>query len=169
MALKSGRMAGLDVPSPVVKRISNFLDSLQTKYGAAYGYLTAGNEPASTAVGLLSRMYLGWVADDDRLQNGADCLAKLGPSKKDMYFNYYATQVLHHLGGPRWVAWNQEMREFLIQNQALEGHESGSWHFAHEHSREAGRLYSTAMCTMILEVYYRYLPLFDRKAVKHQF
>jgi hypothetical protein len=169
MALKSGRLAGLDVPSPVVKRVTGFLDSLQFGYGAAYGYLTPGNEPAPTAIGLLSRMYLGWVAEDDRLQNGADYLAKLGPSKSDMYFNYYAVQVLHHLGGPRWVAWNQQMRDYLIHSQVAEGHESGSWHFPHKHSREAGRLYSTAMCAMILEVYYRYLPLFDTKAVEHQF
>jgi len=169
MALKSGRMAGLDVPSPVIQRAIGFLNELQSDYGAAYGYLRPGKQPSPTAIGLLLRMYLGWGADDDRLENGAAYLARLGPSNNDMYFNYYATQVLSHLGGDRWEQWNLQMRDHLLQTQVVQGHETGSWHFSHEHADEAGRLYSTAMCTMILEVYYRHLPLFDPKSVEHRF
>ena len=57
------------------------------------------------------------------------------------------------------------MRDYLVGSQAQSGHEKGSWHFDDEHGNQGGRLYSTAMAVMILEVYYRYLPLYEEKAV----
>jgi len=115
-----------------------------------------------TSIGLLSRMYLGWPREKPELQQGVGYLAELGPSKQSMYFNYYATQVLHHFEGPQWEKWNGELRDYLIDCQAEQGHESGSWHFDDEPTNSAGRLFDTAMATMILEVYYRHLPLYSR-------
>ena len=63
--------------------------------------------PGPTAIGLLIRMYTGWDHYDPRLQRGVAFLASEGPSKTDMYFNYYATQVMHHYGGPHWPDWNR--------------------------------------------------------------
>jgi hypothetical protein len=83
-----------------------------------------------------------------------------------MYFNYYASQVLHHIGGPNWEKWNPRMREYLIRTQATDGHEMGSWYFAESHSTPGGRLYTTAMATMTLEVYYRYMPMYKEEFVK---
>ena len=100
MALKSASMAGLDVPSPVVNLAERFLDSVQSGGGAYYGYMVPTRSSGPTAVGLLIRMYTGWDHYDPRLQRGVAFLAKEGPSKTDMYFNYYATQVMHHYGGP---------------------------------------------------------------------
>ncbi len=47
-------------------------------------------------------MYLGWKKDNAALQRGADILSKKGPSKGDVYYNFFATQVMHHLEG--WIA-----------------------------------------------------------------
>ena len=124
-----------------------------------------GKTSTPTAVGLLIRMYLGWQQDDPRLQRGVAFLMEEGPSKDDMYFNYYATQVLHHYGGPDWPKWNVPMRDYLIATQATTGHERGSWFFVDQHGVQGGRLYTTAMCTMILEVYYRHMPLYGEDAV----
>ena len=85
-----------------------------------------------------------------------------------MYFNYYATQVMHHYGGPQWPAWNRTMREYLIETQSARGHEMGSWFFADEHGTTGGRLYTTSMCIMILEEYYRYMPLYGEMAVEKE-
>ena len=74
--------------------------------------------------------------------------------------------MLHHFGDPYWEGWNRLMRDYLVSNQATAGHEKGSWHFADEHGDQGGRLYSTAMAVMILEVYYRYLPLYESRAVE---
>ena len=165
MALKSASMAGLDVPSPVVMLAERFLDSVQSGGGAYYGYITPAKSTGPTAVGLLIRMYTGWDHYDPRLQRGVAFLANEGPSKTDMYFNYYATQVLHHYGGPAWTAWNDQMRDYLVRSQAATGHERGSWFFNDQHGVKGGRLYTTAMCTMILEVYYRHMPLYESSAV----
>jgi len=166
MALKSARLAGLEVPSPVIENAMRFLDSVQSHAGAAYGYLKPGNEPSPTAIGLLSRMYYGWQRNDPRLEKGVGILESLGPSAHDMYFNYYATQVLHHYHGPGWEKWNSRLRDYLVTTQAVDGHERGSWFFADRHGSLGGRHYTTCMCIMILEVYYRHMPLYDAPAVE---
>jgi hypothetical protein len=166
MALKSGQMAGLNVPRPTLERASEFLGTVQSDDGAAYGYQGPGAEPSPTAVGLLCRMYSGWRRTDPRLTRGVERLAAWGPSYDDMYFNYYATQVLHHHEGSHWPAWNERLREHLVVSQATSGHEAGSWHFADPHTNPGGRLCDTALALMILEVYYRHLPLYGLKTVE---
>jgi hypothetical protein len=166
MALKSASMAGLDVPSPVIELAMSYLDSVQSTQGATYGYQKPGRDPAPTAIGLLARMYHGWRYQDPRLDQGVLFLDSIGPSLTDMYFNYYATQVLHHGEGPYWERWNERMRDHLVGTQATVGHERGSWHFSDQHGNVGGRLYTTAMCVMILEVYYRHMPLYDRRTVE---
>ncbi len=165
MALRSAQLAGLQVPDPVLVRAEKFLDSVQDQQGATYGYMTPGRQPSPTAIGLLSRMYYGWKQDDPRLAIGVQYLKNLGPSRTDMYFNYYAHQVMHHYEGPGWEAWNRELRDRLIATQSRRGHEHGSWYFNDQHAEAGGRLYTTAMCVMILQVYYRYMPLYGRAAV----
>ena len=169
MALKSGHMASLHVPASTINLVSKFLDSVQTNKGATYGYTSPDTLPGTTAVGLLSRMYLGWKQNNPALAQGVDVLSELGPSKEDMYFNYYATQVMRHYEGKAWKKWNPVMRDWLIKNQSEIGHEFGSWHIDGPHSDYGGRLYNTSMATMILEVYYRHLPLYQKKASDIEF
>ncbi|MFH1265882.1 MAG: prenyltransferase/squalene oxidase repeat-containing protein [Planctomycetota bacterium] len=164
MALKSGHMADLRVPARTVMKASSFLDSVQANDGAHYGYTepTAGAE-ATTAVGLLSRMYLGWKKDNSALERGVKWISDKGPSKNNMYYNYYATQVMRHWEGDPWKKWNSVMRDQLISSQTQKGHEEGSWFMPAGHvSDGGGRLYCTAMATMILEVYYRHLPIYRK-------
>jgi hypothetical protein len=168
MALKSGRMAGLNVPTLVLADAQRFLDSVQSKSGAMYGYRDTKAEATTTAVGLLCRMIGGWHRDHPPLAKGVDFLDQLGPSKDNLYYNYYATQVLFHYGGYPWERWNAVLREYLISTQGTQGHESGSWFFADGHSESGGRLYNTAMAVMTLEVYYRYMPLYATARVTEE-
>jgi hypothetical protein len=168
LALKSARLGGLRVPREILDRAEAFLDHMQSDEGAYYGYLESGKKPTPTAVGLLARMYFGWAQDDPRLARGVEYLEKLGPSRTDVYFNYYATQVMHHYQSVGWPDWNRNVRDRLIATQARRGHESGSWYFRDEHGKSGGRLYTTAMCLMILEVYYRHMPLYRRRAVEEE-
>lgn len=172
MALKSGHMGFLNIPPNVIAGVNHFLNTVQADNGAAYGYTAPDKRPSTSAIGLLMRMYLGWERDVPALRRGVERLSKLGPSKKDMYFNYYATQVLHHYGGEPWDRWNQEMRDFLVNTQVRNprSHEDGSWHFDFGHYTDTGgRLYNTALATMILEVYYRHLPLYGESAASEEF
>lgn len=169
MALKSAYLAKLEVPRDVIYRAEHYLDTVQLEQGIYYGYLKPGKDPTPTAVGLLARMYLGWPREKQQLGKGVDFLVKLGPSEEDMYFNYYATQVLHHYEGPKWDKWNKQLRDHLVQSQMKTGHEAGSWFFPDKHALSGGRLYTTAMCAMILEVYYRHLPIYGERSVDEAF
>ncbi len=174
MALKSAQMAYLHVPKITYHRAGYFLDSVQDRNGAVYGYQQPDTRrPATSAIGLLCRMYLGWTRDTRPLKQGVHQLSILGPSidtstmANNMYYNYYATQVMHHYGGAMWHEWNEVMRQYLITTQARHGHEEGSWYFdgADQGSGAGGRLYCTAMAAMILEVYYRHMPLYREQSV----
>ncbi len=171
MALKSGHMAYLQVPPATIAKASVFLDNVQANSGANYGYTGPGNGQATTAIGLLSRMYLGWKKDNPALQRGVAWLSNKGPStgKANMYYNYYATQVMRHWEGPEWKKWNEVMRDFLVGSQATKGHEEGSWYFGGQWSDRGGRLYDTAMAAMTLEVYYRHLPIYRTQSVEEEF
>lgn len=171
MALKSGYMANLQVSPITVKKAELFLDSVQSEDGATYGYTDPGSGAGTSAVGLLCRMYLGWKKDHPGLQRGVEILSKRGPNG-NLYYDYYATQVLHHFEGDVWDQWNSEMRDRLINAQATTGHEAGSWYeeFDTGHGPEvAGRLYCTSLATMILEVYYRHLPIYGQESVSTEF
>jgi hypothetical protein len=164
-------MAYLQVSPVTIKKAIDFLDSVQQDGGASYGYSGPGKGAGTSAVGLLCRMYLGWKKDHPALQAGVIRLAKMGPSQ-DLYFNYYATQIMHHMEGDIWQSWNTKMRDSLVNAQAKTGHETGSWFdkFSGGHGPEsAGRLYTTAMATMILEVYYRHLPIYGTSSVTEEF
>ena len=170
MALKSGHMAYLRVPSATVKRAYDFLDSVEADSGAQYGYdRPAEGRAATSAIGLLCRMYLGWKRDESALVRGVQLLGERGPSETDMYYNYYATQVMRHMGGPLWERWNDVMRDQLVASQATAGHERGSWFVNSRNGRGGGRLYCTSMATMILEVYYRHLPIYGQQSTQDDF
>lgn len=167
MALQSGRMAGSNVKQTTFDGIGTFLDSVSSgNYGSLYGYTDPPPRLGTTAVGLLCRMYLGWEREHPGIVNGVEFLAETGPSSNNAYYNYYATQVMHHYGGPLWEAWNSVLRDHLVNTQETKGHESGSWYFDGDFgSGVGGRLYITAMAAMTLEVYYRHMPIYDHEAV----
>jgi hypothetical protein len=115
-------------------------------------------------------MYLGWKKDQAGLEKGVQYLARTGPDKGNMYYNYYATQVMHHWEGDLWKTWNEEMRDYLVNTQVKNGADKGSWQFNGDHGSErGGRLYCTAMACMTLEVYYRHLPIYRKQASEMEF
>ena len=170
MALQSGRMANFYVPPHTIQKAQSYLDQVQWRNGAWYGYMP-GQKPSSTmtAEGLLCRMYLGWTLEDPGLVEGSEWLLENHPPSqkpRNMYYLYYATQALHHIGGETWSRWNTEMRNVLVESQETRGHKLGSWTPVDQHDRAGGRLYATSMAICCLEVYYRQLPLFKRVDLK---
>ncbi|QDU36051.1 hypothetical protein Mal4_03340 [Maioricimonas rarisocia] len=173
MALASARIAGLDVPRKSRQRAMRFLDSVQLEDGVYYGYVKPQRKASTTAIGLLCRLYLGWATDRPAVHRGVEFLAGRGPDRNNMYYNYYATQVLHHTGGEAWVRWNESMRAWLVRTQERDGHAAGSWRIRNgtgslrdPHAKTGGRLYITCLAILTLEVYYRHLPLYQRQSVQ---
>jgi hypothetical protein len=169
MALKSAHMGYLTINPQTVRGASIFLDSVQANNGARYGYDKPGSSVSTTSIGLLCRMHLGWGHDHPALVEGVKFLASQGPSKTNNYYNYYATQTLRHYEGDLWKNWNAVMRDQLVTTQATTGHEKGSWHVGDGHGGKGGRLYDTSMSTMILEVYYRHLPIYRKQSTESEF
>lgn len=163
MAIHSAKSAGIPTDPEIRKRATGFLDSVQEYGGSRYKYTPGRRDdstPSMTAAGLLCRMYLGWDYGHGKLDEGVGYLSELGPSSNDMYYNYYATQVVHHWGGPRWRRWNAVMREQLVERQITEGPAAGSWAPRDPHAYAGGQIYETALCLLTLEIYYRHLPLY---------
>lgn len=165
MSLYSGRAAGLSVPNSALLKVGQYLDAAATSNGSRYGYQAGTAARRSmTAEGLLCRQLLGWGGNDPRLVDGVNYLLAEPPdwNRLDSYTWYYATQVCHHIQGDPWVAWNGVMREVLPENQIKEGPEAGSWPPQGDPQQNAGgRLYVTCLCTYMLEVYYRHLPIYQ--------
>ena len=171
MGLQSALMADIEVPRPTLYRIMEYLDTASPNGGSMYGYLPSEKPSlAMTAEALLCRQYLGWKRDDPRLQDGVEVLLanpidmypKDKKKERDVYYWYYATQVLHHIEGEPWEKWNRVMRNALPKEQVTGGRERGSWDPAKDAwGHYAGRLYTTCLSIYMLEVYYRHLPIYS--------
>ncbi|WP_439624715.1 prenyltransferase/squalene oxidase repeat-containing protein [Gemmata sp.] len=166
------------VPAATVKKTAEFLDAVGAgKLKARYGYSeSAGAAPGTslTAIGLLCRhRFDGWAADHDGMAEGVKGLMKKAPVKTaavpDTYFYYYATQVVRTAGGDEWATWNEGpkgadggrkggMRDWLVLLQLKkDGPNQGSFDPDPGHiGRSCGRLGTTALAVLTLEVYYRY-------------
>ena len=176
MALKSGRIGGLQVSQSVLYAAQDFLDTVAIEGGQRYNYLPSGRWDSNagefggdspktcTAMGLLMRMYLGWKPGDPFLDDGMEQIIRWGPilneGEVNLYYIYYATLALHHYGGEHWDAWNREVRELLIRTQSTWDCESGSWYFPDRYCDVGGRLLNTSLAIMILETPYRIMPLY---------
>jgi len=170
MALRSGQMSGLNVPTITLKGAEKFLDAVESSDKGGYGYVSPqAPTPTMSAVGLLCRQYLGTPRRNPALRNGCDKLKATPPgSLRSLYYDYYATQVMHHMGGEYWDWWNEGpkgkgsgtgMRDILISRQAGDG----SWDPAQDgHGASGGRIMTTSLSLLTLEVYYRHLPLYHR-------
>ena len=174
MALKSGQMAYLTVNPMVFEKAKLFLKSASSGtpgrmgIGGLFTYMPdRGSTPTMSAVGLLCSQYLGASRTDPAMIEGTAYLMNNQPNaeSRDLYYWYYATQVLHNQPGPDWDTWNRKMRRILIDSQC-KGYNcaAGSWDpnvpVADTFGATAGRLYVTSLSTLTLEVYYRYLPLY---------
>lgn len=168
-AMRSAHLAGLEVNKAVLKRTREFLDRVSTdKIKSSYAYLPGrGPSPTMTAEGLVCRQLLGWPKRNEGLIVGtASVFAHLEQSKdRNIYYWYYATQLLHNMRGKMWERWNTRVRDGLIAMQVTgKGCDLGSWDPINpqpdEWGSRAGRLYTTSLSLLTLEVYYRYLPLY---------
>ena len=59
-----------------------------------------------------------------------------------------------------WRRWNEAMQTTLIGRQRTDGDMAGSWDPECIWGGYGGRIYSTSLSTLCLEVYYRYLPIY---------
>jgi len=168
-ALRSARLSGLNVPRSVIKGCNHYLDECSSdKLRTRYGYMP-GREatPVMSAEALLCRQYLGWPRDFPSMIRGTASVWKdlQDSGERNIYYWYYATQLLHNMQNKNWKQWNVRIRDTLVAMQVPgAGCDRGSWSPLHPTTdrwgRTGGRLFQTSLSVLTLEVYYRFLPLY---------
>ncbi len=175
MALKSAHMAGLNIGSggnggAAFMGTGRWLDSCAVAGGGQYSYTPGGGSSNTmTSVGLLCRQYLGATRDNKMLTDGMAYLLNNLPGQgaPNIYYWYYATQVMHNMAGYEWDTWNKKMRDLLVHTQVrtYDACANGSWPPENDTwGKSGGRVMETSLSCLTLEIYYRYLPLFKAEA-----
>jgi hypothetical protein len=179
MALASARLAGIEGLDAPLERARAFLLRARGNDGVyrynhdprrlASAYPTL---PASTPAALFALALAGEDLGRAEHARALDYVLQRAPSAYERaseadfvaraaghpYFWYAGTLALFRAGGERWSAWNSALQRCLLPAQA----EDGSWEPIDAYARYAGdgaddRSYTTALCVLTLEVYYRYL------------
>jgi len=204
-ALRAAQLTkDITVPDATMKKAIEFLNKVSSGSSkAVYGYNQPNGRPgtALTAVGLLCRYYAdGWGPNNTGFADGvpglfgnpkadSDSITKTdrvrapkttavfskNKATPEMYYYYYATQVVHFAGGEKtWQEWNEGpkdaggkrlggMRDWLIAVQSRAGNDNGSWDpDPGTIGGSCGRVGTTCLSLLTLEVYYRHLPLYRR-------
>ena len=177
MALKSAKTAGLDVPEPSFKKGIAFLlaigDNVKSRGLSQAGGLASYRQgeqpkPSMTAESLFCKQMLGIKRTNRASIEAVEYLEKNLPrrSKQDLYYWYYGTLAMYHHGGDAWQKWNQALRDNLVADQRTDGEFAGSWNPRSPWGDYGGRVFSTAISTLCLEVYYRFLPLYQMEEIE---
>jgi hypothetical protein len=150
MALKSAQMANLHVPEGVLDLARKWLDSVAGKNDqlGRFAYQGGAYSPTMTAEALLCREYLGAQRDDADLQGG------------QRYLLAHLPQFMFHMQGDGWKKWNGAINPLLLGSQVKEGSLAGTWKPKDQWENSGGTIYATSLRLLMLEVYYRHLPLY---------
>jgi len=187
MARESAILGGIEVPEMHLQAARVYLlNSFDARRGAfRYSHDPRRLDsrwpilPASTPASVFALLLLGHDRDDERILEGLRFVHARAPERYregsddafvfdavgNLYFWYYGTLAMFLRGGSDWDRWNDRLRDLLVDAQD----EDGSWEPISHYSRYADerpddRSYTTAMCILMLEVYYRYFtPLLENE------
>ncbi len=165
LALHSARIGGAVVPQSTFDRMELFLDRCCSGVGNGLASYRPGQGPSTTmtAEALLCRYFLKTSVSEQTVMEASRRMSSERPTLQhvNLYYWYYGTMALYHAGGSDWDRWNAELKKTLLALQNTEGADAGSWPANGLWAGYGGKVYSTAMAALNLEVYYRYLPLYD--------
>jgi hypothetical protein len=123
--------------------------------------------PAMDAVHVYCRLAMGdWDANNPKLKAQSNaitaCLPEWTHHKLDFYYWFHASNAMFQMGDACWTKWSKPLFETLTANQRGwrkedEGNnaetldEYGSWDAVDAWHSAGGRVYSTALCCLMLE------------------
>jgi len=170
MAITSARMAGLRVPEDPFILSAKWFDSVAGgQHKGRYSY--QGNRNPThimTAEAMFCQQLLGLRPENPRMGDSANLIKINLPheGKPNYYYWYYGCLSMFQHQGPIWELWNKQMKKTLLKIQVRKGDHAGSWEPKGQWANQGGRVMTTAMSTLSLEVYYRYLPMYSRPKYK---
>ncbi len=170
LALKSAKDAGIAVSSTCLEKAVRFfrscrwLDTGKTRY-----YVFASEPtPAVSGAGLLVQEFVLEQPDAEWVRQGAEYLADFADSQwssaeldsqTHLYAWHYCALAMFQHGGEFWKRWNDSVQERVrgAQDQDSQSCTLGSWDWqSDDFGKQGGRITTTALATLTLEVYYRY-------------
>jgi hypothetical protein len=176
-ALKAAKLTGLKIDGlhTSISKAVKYIEGTQSKDG---GFGTTNREEHynqwnMTPVGALGIATLGKGATASEFKKAiafsVDLITKeppewegansYGAPGNKLYTWYYYQQAFFQAGGEPWKMWNDKILPQVIKAQKPDG----SW--VHPSGGQGGdNVYGTALCTLMMEVYYRYLKVADRDA-----
>ena len=168
-ALKAAHYSGLimDGVDKALDRAVKWVQTMQDKGSGEFGYDNAGSHGGDhrlTGAGVLA-LQVWKHAGSASAQHGVRAILErknfnYKGDDASLYAWYYETQACINAGGDHWKKWNAGIQDQIVNNQES----SGAWPSAGGKAGWAsgnlgdGEIYRTALCTLMLEVYYRYLP-----------
>jgi hypothetical protein len=170
MALKSAELAGILMPDATRQGIIRFLQSVSGGKNGGLASYRPGEQVTRTmsAEALVCWQFLGLPREHPACNEAGNyLLGELpGPDvKPNDYYWYYATLAMYQLQGEYWRRWNEAMHKAIVERQVVDGPQAGSWNTDTLWGGYGGRVYTTAIAALTLEVYYRYLPLYAEAVI----
>jgi len=165
MALTSARQARIGTTTHAETLARGFLTGVSSGAAGGLASYRPRERPnqAMTAEALVCRLFLGLSTDHPVAREAIDFVGRTPPASADVniYTWYYATLASFHMGGPQWERWNVALQAALVPMQRRDPAPlAGSWDPDGVWGGHGGRVYSTALSALTLEVYYRHQPLF---------
>jgi hypothetical protein len=176
-ALHSAVRAGLKVPDSAYEGALAWYDSATDKESHRVGYadrrsaklvVPGGDErfsdhPTCTAMSVSSRLFAARKGGVPQVEALVEHLASDPPEwdadglKVDLHYWFHGSTALFEFGGRNWKEWNERLKEALLkkQNRTKGDCFHGSWEPVDRWSCEGGRVYTTAIGALTLEIYYR--------------
>jgi len=180
LALRSARNVGITVPASTIRaaehyvrlsavndgrhrapvyQLPGYLDD-----GGAFRYQLGRHSRATfplTAAGVTT-LFAAGIYDDEIIRRALEFMtSKMGDFNRQYaghyffyYGHYYAVQAFYIAGGTAWTVYFRTIRRKLLDLQQA----SGAWP-CHTGPGEA---FATAVATLILQIPYQYLPIFQR-------
>ena len=168
-ALRACRNAGIKVPKSTIERAVWYLKYCQNADGGiAYSYRSRGRSRPAISAAAIACFYAAGVYDRKTGGKGpeAEMVEKLvnyvrGAVKVEggrggghyFYMHFYMAQAMYQRGGKDWKDYFPKIKRRLFALQAPDG----SWN-----GDSVGTTYGTAIATIILQLPYGYLPIYQR-------
>jgi hypothetical protein len=188
MLLHSATQANAyDIGADARSKMLRFLDSVSTgqdgglaTYRPRLGSFANSEQatPSMTAEAMASRLLLGYPIRAGAAYEAQRLLVANPPGRgqDNFYYWYYATLAMYQMKSTpsnqmdaaifesAWKTWNDSLKFRLCTTQIAEGPAKGSWNPSCVWGAYGGRVYTTALGCLSLEVYYRYLPIYRMQA-----
>ena len=183
LALRAARNIGIRVAKSTVDRAAQYVvdsaitrDEVSSRFrrhmfpdeAGAFHYQKGSSSRSSfplTAAGVTALHGVG-IYSDEAIQDGLRYLMRnlepfndhFGRRERGHYFfwygHYYGVQAMYTAGSSHWESYFEQVRDVLLELQLPDG--------SFPNRTGPGEAFGTAMAVLILEIPYRFLPIFQR-------